>query len=349
MQTDNRGACLDMGAPDITCGPKADAIRSFRKRCIENGYKPIPVRSQSKQPVGKQWQQGASEERLLAVEPKALNTGILAAGLQCFDVDVDDPHVADLIEKLIRERFPGATVRRRVIHQGLMIVARAAGGEPGKRSRAGHHGKLEVLGTGQQFVAHGEHPSGASYEWENSRGPDTVPVKQLPAATEQQVDDLLNECAFLLGSLNSTSGAADIGKSTPGLASPTPHCRPTSASSLMSSRTSPLRTTSQRVSNGMTGSANSSPRQRRTSCKPVSTRWTIAITDPRDTWLRVLLAAADAERLGCPDARRLARSGRNVVHPGRVKAISRRPITRLNPSRAGSPLARYFRWRPRLA
>ena len=79
-----------MRTPDITCGPKASAIRNFRKRCIENGYNPIPVRSQSKQPFGKKWQQGAPKEELLAVEPKALNTGILTAGLRCFDVDVED-------------------------------------------------------------------------------------------------------------------------------------------------------------------------------------------------------------------------------------------------------------------
>jgi Bifunctional DNA primase/polymerase, N-terminal len=198
-----------------------ESVRSFRKRCIAKGYKPIPVRSQSKQPVGKQWQQGAQEDQLLIVEAKSLNTGILAAGLRCFDIDVDDERTAGLIGKLIRQRFPGAIVRRRRNSPRVLIVVCAAAGQPGKRLKKGDHGKLEVLGAGQQFVAHGTHPSGATYEWENGQGPDTVPIHQLPAATEEQVNELLNECAPMLGPLNSNSGVADIRKSTPGLISDT--------------------------------------------------------------------------------------------------------------------------------
>ena len=96
-----------------------ESVRAFRRRCIDNGHRAVRVRSGLKMPVGKQWEQGEAKEQLLAIETGALNSGILAAGLRCFDVDVDDPAIADSIEKLIRQRLPDAIVRRRAIHQGL--------------------------------------------------------------------------------------------------------------------------------------------------------------------------------------------------------------------------------------
>ena len=323
------------------------AVIEFRKRGIKNGYRPIPVRSQSKQPVGKQWQQGAPEEQLLDINPKALNTGILTAGLRCFDVDVDDAATAGLIEKLIRQRLPSAIVRRRGNSPRVMIVARAAEGEPGKRSKNGHHGKVEVLGAGQQFVAHGTHPSGATYDWENGRGPDVVPIEQLPAATEQQINDVLNECAPILGTLNSTCGAADVRKSRTDLI--VSDTALPSENSLMFSKASPSRTTWQRGSNGMTGSAALSRRRRRISCGPVSTCWTTALRT------HAILGCACCSLLPMPSGSDVQthaasrESGRNEVCLGRTKAISIPLTIRIDPSPMAPRSHRYSRWRPKPA
>lgn len=46
-----------------------------------------------------------------------------------------------------------------------LLPYRAAEGEPPKRRIAGRHGKVEVLGRGQQFMAYGRHPSGAELCW----------------------------------------------------------------------------------------------------------------------------------------------------------------------------------------
>ena len=58
-----------------------ESVRGFA-RCIDNGHKAVRVRSGLKVPVGKQWDQGEAQEDLLAIEPGALNSGILAAGLR---------------------------------------------------------------------------------------------------------------------------------------------------------------------------------------------------------------------------------------------------------------------------
>ena len=269
------------------------------------------VRSGLKMPVGKKWEQGEAKEQLLAIETGALNSGILAAGLRCFDVDVDNPEIAGSVEKLIRKRFPKAIVRRRGNSPRVMIVARAAEGRPGKRSIAGSHGKLEVLGAGQQFVAHGNHPSGAKYEWENGRGPDTVSVDQLPAATEQQVDDLLIECACLLGSVSpAPAPAASRNVFEQQRAGRIPHGTALRAEFGKLSDVFKDITLKNDLAAGIQRHDWFDclhPREKADLVRTCFNMLDNRFADPRDTWLRVLLAAADAERLGCPDARRLAR------------------------------------------
>jgi Bifunctional DNA primase/polymerase, N-terminal len=154
---------------------------AFRRGALANGYKPVPVRTGSKQPLGKNWQHGGDAERLLNIGKDELNTGILAAGLRCIDADIDDPQIAAPVKKQICKRFPGALIRQRANSSRFAVVVRAAEGEPGKRKIVGSLGQIEVLGARQQFVADGVHESGAVIEWEDGRGPDRVQRDQLPA------------------------------------------------------------------------------------------------------------------------------------------------------------------------
>ena len=112
-EADNRGARLDMCASDTTSGSRATLSGISENAALRTHTNPSAVHSQSKRPVARQWERGEADEKVLAVHPSGLNTGILAAGLRCFDVDVDDPHVVDLIENRIRQRYPNAIVRRR--------------------------------------------------------------------------------------------------------------------------------------------------------------------------------------------------------------------------------------------
>ena len=108
------GKCT-MTAPQTSLGPLVvfpDTVRPFRQDFLANGYILVPVRTGSKQPSCKDWQHGADTERLRNVTNEELNTGILAAGLRCLDVDVDDPQIAAAIKTKIwafpRRHYSGA-------------------------------------------------------------------------------------------------------------------------------------------------------------------------------------------------------------------------------------------------
>jgi hypothetical protein len=73
-------------------------------------------------------------------------------------------------------------------------------GAPAKRviTSAEGKGSIEILGRGQQLVAFGLHYSGAPLCWPDG-GPDTTPVGQLPAVTEDAVAAFLAEASPLIG------------------------------------------------------------------------------------------------------------------------------------------------------
>src|SRR5262249_41385013 len=93
----------------------------------------------------------------------------------------------------------GALIRQRAGSARVAMLFRAADGEPGKRVVNGDQGKIEVLGAGQQAMVHGLHPTGSAVTWSGGRGPDTVPLRDLPAVTESVLDVFLCACAPLLG------------------------------------------------------------------------------------------------------------------------------------------------------
>jgi Family of unknown function (DUF5906)/Bifunctional DNA primase/polymerase, N-terminal len=175
-------------------------VRTFRQHAIDNGYALVRVRSQSKRPLPHEWQHGDKLDSLLNVSPDALNTGLLLGGMRCVDCDIDDPQVAGQIIGAVQRHLPkGAIIRRRANSSRVAILYRAADGEPGKRVVAGPKGKIEVLGLGQQVVIHGLHPSGATVTWLDGRGPDTVRRRDLPTVSEEQISELFEMCASVLG------------------------------------------------------------------------------------------------------------------------------------------------------
>ncbi len=95
----------------------------------------------------------------------ALSTGILCDGLIAIDIDIDDPALVVLVVSAAGHFLGAAPERKRSDSSRCLRLYRASEGEPSKRSIAGTHGKVEALGYGQQFVAYGSHPSGATYEW----------------------------------------------------------------------------------------------------------------------------------------------------------------------------------------
>jgi hypothetical protein len=277
----------------------ADQVRLFRQRALDNGYPIVRVRSGSKAPLPHDWQHGDRAELLLAVGSDALNTGMLVAGMRCIDCDIDDPQLVVEIMQAARQHLPsGALIRRRANSPRMALLYRAATGQPPKRVIKGPKGAVEILGLGQQVVIHGQHPSGAAISWQKGHGPDTVPHERLPAVSEEQISAFLNACAPLLGAKELELTGA----------SPRPIDVLPSRFGKLSDRFKGLP-----VDNAL--GAGIAPHNwfSELSAKDQSTLLQACLdaldnrtSDPREVWLQVLFAAADAEQHGCSNARELA-------------------------------------------
>ena len=168
--------------------------------------------------------------------------------------------------------------------RGAFLYA-ASQGEPPKRSVVGHHGKIEVLGAGQQLVVYGLHPSGAPLVWARGRGPDTVARGDLPVVTEEQLGSFLTACAPLLGSIPELPAMRGKLASANGIA----------MNWEMAAGIEPC-----------LWFDTLPPDAKHSVIKTCLAAIDNTRDDPRDRWFRLLFAVGDAEHRGCPNARQLA-------------------------------------------
>lgn len=167
----------------------AERIADLRLRLIANGWQVVAVRTGGKAPTEKGWQGLVYDIDDLARlnTPSALNTGIATKALRILDIDIDEAADVALVRQAADEQF-GETplVRLRDGSPRLAMFYRAVHGQPTKRSIELPCGKLEILGAGQQVVAFGTHPSGASYDFEGD-SPLEVTPGEIPDITEDQI------------------------------------------------------------------------------------------------------------------------------------------------------------------
>lgn len=201
--------------PPIHPQPSPDAIHALRKSLWHAGYPPVPVyglnfqgEGRGKRPFGEAWQLGARDNPPRATSepprPDALNTGVLCDGLRVIDIDIEDRSTADAIEAEARELLGLAPCRWRENSGKRALFYRAAEGEPKKASITGAHGKVEVLGHGQQVVTDGFHPSGVALKWRDADGVmidglDKVPRATLPVVSEDDVAAFLDLVQEIIG------------------------------------------------------------------------------------------------------------------------------------------------------
>lgn len=103
--------------------------------------------------------------------------------IRALDIDIEDESEAREVERFIRQRHPGMPVRTRS-NSGKRLLMFICEEPLTKRSFRTAGGVVELLATGQQFVACGTHPSGARYAWAAG-----LP-NQVPTLTLAQVDEL---------------------------------------------------------------------------------------------------------------------------------------------------------------
>lgn len=162
-------------------------------RLVENGYEPVPVHWREKRPcAGKEWQKYRFREDDLE-RFKQAGTGLLCGKVVGIDIDVRVPEHATELERLAEEMFAPAPRR---IGQAPKVLRLYRAEKPftklstrGYRMRgddpeAKAH-RVEILATGQQFVAFNIHPTtGKPYEWNGSGNPLDVPIGMLPVVSE---------------------------------------------------------------------------------------------------------------------------------------------------------------------
>lgn len=178
-------------------------VEACRAELVDSGYTLVEIInhdadhiSAGKAPIREGWQHGRA---LGPVDPRALNTGIVCTGLRAIDIDIDNPTIAAKVKSAALARFGEAPMRMRDNAPRVLLLYRAALGEPGKRSIVSKTGlgKVEVLGRGQQFVAYGIHASGAALRWQ-PEGPTAWAADSLPAVTEEQVSAFFEDIAPII-------------------------------------------------------------------------------------------------------------------------------------------------------
>ena len=186
-----------------------------QNQLVYNGYEPIPC--QGKAAVALGWQSGvidlARVRQMRELHDAATNTGLRTGHLAAIDVDVRDPAHAEQIAALADDLF-GPTPLRRFGSKGIMlcyqnrspirkiaVVTDAV--RPGEFAD-----KVEVLGSGLQFVAFGDHPdTKRPFQWlgrtdfDEEANPLNTPLDTLPQVTPDSLRLFAEKCAALCLSL----------------------------------------------------------------------------------------------------------------------------------------------------
>jgi hypothetical protein len=216
-------------------GESLAEVREVRRKMWQHGFRPVPIYSPGaldregnpipdagKRPIGKDWREKALRDPPAAVSgsvsPTALNTGILTDGLVAVDVDVRDQGLVDaLVYRAERGLGPTPLVRIGCAPKTLLVYR--AEGEVAKMATPelylpdGTKAQLEILGTGQQFVADGIHPdTGRRFTWLD-RSPLDLPLTEVPIATADMARALVTDADAIL---RQAGGIEKQGKKKPG-------------------------------------------------------------------------------------------------------------------------------------
>ena len=195
-----------------TTGP----LTALRQRLHANGYRPVPITAPNsaipghgKIPLMKDWRrvcEAAAPDDVAGWErnrPAETNTGLLTGSLVGVDIDVLSADLASRLDRLA-EALLGPTPLSRIGRAPkLLRCYRIAAPQPKSETSEllmpdGTKAQVEILGSGQQFVAYGTHPeTGQPYRWLDS-GPDVVPLTALPETTADDLGGFLAAAEAML-------------------------------------------------------------------------------------------------------------------------------------------------------
>ncbi len=179
----------------------------FGPRLVANGYPILPIMPGTKKPG--RWRSGAwsdypewtrhAERPTTEHELDVCRTwpdagvGIVCGPVAAVDIDIADADLALDLERLARTRLGDTPALRIGRAPKRLLVYRAAAPFAGIR-----RAPIEMLGLGQQFVAHAIHPdTGRPYEWPEESLAD-IDIGDLPVVDENMVRAFLDEALALV-------------------------------------------------------------------------------------------------------------------------------------------------------
>jgi len=208
----------------MTTAP-SDALTDLRLTLHHNAYHPVPVlgphvatKAAGKRPMMKGWETvcASADETEIARWTKAqrncTNTGLLCGTLIGIDIDVLDHQHADRLTCIATEVL-GMTPASRIGRAPKILLAFRTD-EPFDKVQTpefhmldGTVARIEVLATGQQFVAFGIHPdTKAPYRWPEC-SPLDVPLHALPPVTKERCEAFITAAETYLRKVGGQSTA----------------------------------------------------------------------------------------------------------------------------------------------
>ena len=185
----------------------ASFMAQFGDALVANGWPILPIQPGTKKPGRYRcgawsdypdWSRHAARattEHELALwrEWPDAGVGIVCGTVVAVDIDLHVPELASAVEELARERLGDTPFCRIGRAPKRLLVYRAT--EPFRGIR---RAPLEILGEGQQFVAHAIHPdTGRPYDWPD-RPPADLDVSDLPVVDRAAAEAFLDEALGML-------------------------------------------------------------------------------------------------------------------------------------------------------
>lgn len=179
-------------------------LQKHSKSVADRGYTPLPVNPETKQPMDKGWPGIQNDMDTLALWQKPryhrASVGLLTKNTPALDFDILDPDISEHMLQFVIDNFEGEIVTRTGKAPKFLIPFRTD--NPFKKMRSkrfedflGQSHLVEVLGSGQQFVAAGAHSSGVQYEW-SGKLPVVSELSVLtPRLAQTVIDEFERVCA----------------------------------------------------------------------------------------------------------------------------------------------------------
>jgi 3-methyladenine DNA glycosylase/8-oxoguanine DNA glycosylase len=199
-------------------------LAKYGERLIRKGYRIVPIRRGTKMPPFDKWSQLNVDQKLLQsyLDGTATVTvdkrdrlydgsrdgvGILTADTPLVDIDVKNDEISQQMRAFVELMYGDAPVRVGMApKQGLLFRAETPftkvqssfwidpwSGEVDDAGKPIRH-KVEILGSGQQFVAYAKHPdTGRPYEWVTAAQPAITPASELPVLTQADAEAIVAE------------------------------------------------------------------------------------------------------------------------------------------------------------